>query len=195
MKNLHQQKSSFLFIAVLYLFSCAGSTYKKMSIENPKKLIAIQDSLLSAEPNNTSVVEALVKAHNNLGSTYLKERNYLKAITNYSEAIKLNGLDTLAKYGLLMSKGHLLVNKGNKNGLWDAIEKYSKASYLVPGNGEPFYRIAIAYTKLGDKDFDLILESYEKALALDLSDELKILVQEKYNHAKNRKVFLESFWK
>jgi len=166
-----------------------------MSVENPKKLIAIRDSLLSAEPNNTRVLEALVDAHNNLGLTYLDERNYLEATIHYSEAIKLNNLDTLAKYGLLMSEGHLLVKKGNKNGLWDAIEKYSKASNLIPQNGEPFYRIAIAYTKLGNKDFDLILESYEKALSLELNDKLKILVQEKYNHAKNRKQNLESFWK
>jgi tetratricopeptide (TPR) repeat protein len=96
---------------------------------------------------------------------------------------------------LLLAEGHALLKKGNKNGIWDGIEKYSKASTLYPQNGEPLYWIAIAYTKLGDKDFDLILESYEKALSLELDSELRVKAGKKYKHAKERKKKLDSFWR
>ena len=55
----------------------------------------------------------------------------------------------------------------------DAIEKFSQASSLLPNDGEPHYWIAISYTKLGDTDFDLILESYEKSLSLNLDNDLR----------------------
>ena len=66
---------------------------------------------------------------------------------------------------------------------------------LYPGNGEPFYLMAISYTKLGDTDFDLILESYEKALALELNDKQRAEAEKKYEKAKERKKKLETFWK
>ena len=36
----------FLIITVLQSLSCTGTNYKKLSIENPAALIAIEDSLL-----------------------------------------------------------------------------------------------------------------------------------------------------
>jgi hypothetical protein len=48
---------------------------------------------------------------------------------------------------------------------------------------------------LGDKDFDLILESYEKALSLELDSKLRLEVEKKYKHAKERKKKLDSFWR
>ena len=62
-------------------------------------------------------------------------------------------------------------------------------------NGEPFYWIAKSYTKLGNTEFDLILESYEKSLALDLDKGLRLEVEKNYKIAKNRKSKLDSFWK
>ena len=85
-------------------------------------------------------------------------------VNHFSKALTLDKTNTESKYGLLLAEGRALVKKGNKNGIWDAIEKYSKASNLFPSSGEPFYLTAIAYTKLGDTDFDLILESYEKSI-------------------------------
>jgi len=55
--------------------------------------------------------------------------------------------------------------------------------------------MAISYTKLGDTDFDLILESYEKALALELNDKQRSEAEKKYEKAKERKKKLETFWK
>ena len=180
---------------VVQFFNCAGTNYKKLSIENPTKLIAIQDSLLSNSGDNQRIRDALVTANNSVAKIYLNT-GYLKSAAEYfNKSISIDGDNKDSKFGLLITEGRVLVNKGNKNGLWDAIEKFSKASSLYPENGEPFYWMAKSYTKLGDTEFDLILESYEKSLALDLDEGLRLEVEKNYKIAKNRKSKLDSFWK
>tara|TARA_B100000287_G_scaffold13464_1_gene13672 strand:+ start:150 stop:761 length:612 start_codon:yes stop_codon:yes gene_type:complete len=187
---------SILIIALsILLFDCAGNSYKKMSIENPEKLLSIQDSLILARGNNEAVLAALANANNKVAEKFMDQGDYNLAVNHFSKALMLNETSTESKYGLLLAKGRALVKKGNKNGIWDAIEKYSKASILYPNSGEPFYLTAIAYTKLGDTDFDLILESYEKSISLELDDQLRAEVLKKYENAKKRKTKLDSFWK
>ena len=187
---------SILIIALsILLFDCAGNSYKKMSIENPEKLLSIQDSLILARGNDNGVLAALAIANNSLAEKFMEQGDYNLAATYFSKALTLNETNTESKYGLLLAEGRAMVKKGNKNGIWDAIEKYSKASSLYPNSGEPFYLTAIAYTKLGDTDFDLILESYEKSISLELDDQLRTEVLKKYEHAKKRKTKLDSFWK
>ena len=79
--------------------------------------------------------------------------------------------DSIVQYNLFMIDGHLLRGTGNKEKLWDAIELYYKANRMQPYNGEPYIFIGKSYLSLGDMEFDLILESYKKALKLQLSDE------------------------
>ena len=187
---------SIIIIAIsVLLYDCAGNSYKKMSIENPEKLLSIQDSLILVQGNNEEVLVALAIANNSVAEKYMAQGDYNLAANHFSKALMLNGTNVESKYGLLLAEGRALVQKGNKNGIWDAIEKYSKASYLYPSNGEPFYLIALAYTKLGDTDFDLILESYEKSISLELNEQLNAEVVKKYEHAKKRKKKLDSFWK
>ena len=88
-----------------------------------------------------------------------------------------------------------MLKKGNKNGLWDAIEKYARAGSLRQTQGEPHYWMAQAYLKLGDTDFDLILESYEKAINLSMGKDLLSQAQKDYNHTLDRKKQLDTFWK
>jgi tetratricopeptide (TPR) repeat protein len=182
-------------VIVLLVYGCSGSVYKRMSVENPEKLLSMQDSLLFSRKNDQNILEALVSSHNSVADKYMKQNEYLSAINHYENATRLDNSNTASKYGLLLAEGHALLKKGNKNGIWDAIEKYSKASKLYPGNGEPFYWIAIAYTKLGDKDFDLIFESYEKALSLELDNGLMVEAEKNYKQAKERKKKLDSFWR
>ena len=182
-------------IIVLFVCDCTGGVYKKMSIENPEDLLSIQDSLLRVNKNDGNILDALVSANNRVAEKHMKQGDYISAAVHFKKATELNTGDTMSKYGLLLADGNVLVKKGNKNGIWDAIEKYSKAASLYPKNGEPFYRMAIAYTKLGDTDFDLILESYEKALSLELDNKLRTEVEKKHKHAKERKNKLDSFWK
>ena len=180
---------------MLFVYDCTGSAYKRMSIENPEKLLSIQDSLLRVKKNDVNTLEALVSANNRVAEKYMKQGDYISAAGHFKNATELNTGDVISKYGLLLADGNVLVKEGSKNGIWDAIEKYSKAATLYPKNGEPFYWMAIAYSKLGDTDFDLILESYEKALSLELDDELRTEAEKKHKHAKERKNKLDSFWK
>ena len=184
-----------LIIVGFYLFNCAGTNYKKMSTENPRLLLAIEDSLMFENKNDQNIIDALTNANNNIGKSYLIEGELSLAINHFKKAISLNSDNKLSNYSLLIAEGRVLVKKGNKNGMWDAIEKFSKASNLFPKKGEPFYWMAISYTKLGDTEFDLILESYEKSLSLELNEVIKIEVEKKYKKAKTRKSKLDSFWK
>ena len=187
---------SIMIIALsVLLFDCAGNSYKKMGIENPEKLLSIQDSLILIRGDDEGVLAALAIANNDVAKKYMNQGDYNLAVSHFSKALILNETSTESKYGLLLAEGRALVKRGNKNGIWDAIEKYSKASILYPNSGEPFYLTAIAYTKLGDTDFDLILESYEKSISLELDDKLRDEVLKKYEHAKKRKATLDSFWK
>ena len=187
---------SIMIIALsVLLFDCAGNSYKKMSIENPEKLLSIQDSLILVQGDNEVVLAALAIANNTVAEKFMNQGEYKLAVNHFSKALTLNKTNTESKYGLLLAEGRALVKRGNKNGIWDAIEKYSKASNLFPSSGEPFYLTALAYTKLGDTDFDLILESYEKSISLELDDWLRAEVVKKYEHAKKRKTKLDSFWK
>tara|TARA_Y100000741_G_scaffold337684_1_gene297211 strand:- start:77 stop:577 length:501 start_codon:yes stop_codon:yes gene_type:complete len=166
-----------------------------MSVESPEKLLSIQDSLIGVRGDDARVLAALATANNSMAKKYMNQGNYNFAVDHFSTALRLNEANIESKYGLLLAGGRALVKKGNKNGIWDAIEKYSKASNLFPNSGEPFYLIALAYTKLGDTDFDLILESYEKSMSLELNDQLRAEVVKNYEHAKKRKTKLDSFWK
>ena len=166
-----------------------------MSIESPEKLLSIQDSLILVWGDNEGVLSALAVANNNVAKKYMNQGDFNFAVNHYSKALKLNETNMESEYGLLLAKGRALVKRGNKNGIWDAIEKYSKASNLFPSNGEPFYLTALAYTKLGDTDFDLILESYEKSISLELDEKLRAEVVKKYENVKKRKTKLDSFWK
>ena len=184
-----------ILLMVLLFYNCGGSGYKKMSVENPEKLLSIQDSLLRVRENDQTIIDALVVANNNLAKKHMGQDENILAIEYFKKARELNNEDIISKYGLLISEGKFLIEKGNKNGIWDAIEKFSEASILYPDNGEPFYWIAISYTKLGDTDFDLILESYEKAMSLKLDDGQRDEVEKKHKKAKDRKKKLDSFWK
>ena len=188
-------RSIFTIVFSILLFDCAGNSYKKMSIESPEKLLSVQDSLILAHGDDEGILAALAVANNNVAKKYMKQGDYNFAVDHFSTALRLNETNMESKYGLFLAEGRELVKRGNKNGIWDAIEKYSKASYLFPSSGEPFYLTALAYTKLGDTDFDLILESYEKSISLELDERLRAEVVKKYENAKKRKTKLDSFWK
>ena len=79
--------------------------------------------------------------------------------------------------------------------LWESIQDFYKASALYPRRGEPFYFIGQSYLKLGDKDFDLIIESYEKALSLEIDENLQITISNARLEAIRRKDLLKNFWK
>ena len=125
----------------------------------------------------------------------MEEQNYSAAIDHFNKSRELIATDTTAKYNVLMAEGHLLYDKGNKNGLWDAIEKFSQAAQLYGHRGEPYYYIGLIYRKLGNTDFDLMLESYNKALALTLPEKIRTEVEAAKQNALRREKKLKTFWK
>ena len=180
---------------MVFSYNCAGLSYTKLSRQNPEKLIAMQDSLLLAHGESSNHVNALVYAHNHVGIESVSENNYMKASNHFLQALELNDQDTITQYNLFLVEGHIFLGKGNKNGLWDGIEKYSHAALLRPDLGEPHYWIAQIYIKLGDTDFDLILESYEKALSLTMDQALLSRAEKGYNETLDRKKKIDKFWK
>ena len=195
-----RDKSSFydslIIITALMLYSinCNSTNYKKLSIENPNELIAIEDSLLKISSTET-VYDALSIAHNAIGIKALQDQDFLKAKNHFSRAMSLSKNQTIYLYNYYITEGHLLLKKGNKSGLWDGIEFYYKAASLMPNLGEPYFYIGQSYQKIGNTDFDLIIESYNNALQLTLTDELRGKTNFELNNITERKNRLESFWK
>ena len=141
-------KKSLFIIIVIQFFNCAGINYKKLSIENPAKLVAVQDSLLLVSGDNQRIRDALVTANNSVAKGYLNAGDLKSAVQYFNKSNSIDVDNKDSKFGLLIAEGRILVKKGNKNGIWDAIEKFSNASSLYPENGEPFYWMAKSYTCL-----------------------------------------------
>ena len=165
-----------------------------MAINNPHQLIALEDSLSKKELGYKKK-EALTIAHKSIGLSNMKNKQYIKAKIHFEKALFYSEVDSIARYSLYMIEGHLLRNTGKKEKLWDAIQMYYKAARLKPISGEPYFFIGKSYQSLGNKDFDLILESYQKALNLKLSKEIKEKVEREYSLAADREKRLKDFWK
>ena len=63
---------------------------------------------------------------------------------------------------------------------------------MRPGIGEPYFFIGMSYHKLGNTEFDLIGEAYEKALSLKLSEDQRASVALKYSTLLDRKKKLKN---
>ncbi len=165
-----------------------------MSIDNPSRLIAIEDSLKNTNPT-PAIINALVNAHNTLGLSAVDSHNFIKGISHFKKAISLSQNDTLSIYHLNMAEGHILKKTGKKEKIWEAIQKYYKAGTMKPKLGEPYYYIGESYYKLDDKEFDLILDSYDLALSLDLDDSLRKKIVAIRDDTIRREKRLKQFWR
>ena len=182
-----------IFLIVI-TWNCAGNKYKEMASSNPIKLLSIKDSLLQMS-SKTHIVHSIALAHKILGDSAIQEGNYEKAKDHFTKALKFLPNDSLYLYGQLMAEGHLLQKSGKKDKLWRSIQAYNKAATIFEKAGAPYYYIGNSYLKIGDKDFDLIIESYEKALALELSIDLREQVIQAREHISMREKKLKDFWK
>ena len=112
-----------------------------------------------------------------------------------SSKLLVNSSKKIISDFLYMALAHEKLVSGKKEYLWESIQNYYKASAIYPSKGEPFYFIGQAYLKIGDKDFDLIIESYDRALSLNLDSELRVSVVNAKNETIRRKDLLKNFWK
>ena len=165
-----------------------------MAISSPDLLVSLEDSLLQSQPS-PAILSSIVLAHKTLGQEAKNNENYENAIIHYSRALKLSPNDTVSMYNTLMIQGHILYGSGKKDKLWDAIQIYNKAAMIFEGLGEPHYYIGRSYYKISDSDFDLIVESYDKALDLELNPRLRSAVVEARESAIIREKKLKDFWK
>lgn len=94
-----------------------------------------------------------------------------------------------------MAEGKSNHKKGHKNGQWDAIQSFAKAAAAIDTLGEPYYWMGLAYEKKDEMDFDLPLESYDKALSLYLTKEEYTKVKLVRESLMRRKKTYEDFWK
>ena len=187
-------KSTILFYFILLVFfSCSTMKYKNMASSNPGKLISLRDSL--DKELSPGLIDAFIEAYTKVGIQAYNSGNYEKSISMLLNSQELSPEDTLSKYYFLMASGKKKYESGKKELLWESIQDFYKASVLYPKIGEPFYLIGQSYLKLGDKDFDLIIESYDKALSLDVNEDLKISINNSRVEAIRRKDLLKSFWK
>ena len=187
-------KKFFLHLLITFLVCCRSVSYHQMAMEAPYRMIALEDSLNSLGLTKKNK-DAIILAHKKVAISYLKEENYVDAKSHFSDVLNYSPFDSIAQYNILMIDAHLLKQTGNRQKLWDAIEFYYKAHRFHPINGEPYFFIGKAYESLDNNDFDLIIESYQKALELELSEPLKNEVEKEMFSVLNRKKKLKDFWK
>ena len=183
-----------LFLGFLLIWNCSGGIYQNMAITDPARLVSLEDSL-SQNGLSTAMIKSLKLAHLTLGERAMGADRHEKAEVHFSKALILSPSDTIALFNKLMAQGHILYKSGKKDRLWEAIQTYHKAAAILEDLGEPHYHIGRAYHKIGDRDFDLIIESYDRALDLRLSPELRELVNEARLESVNRDNRLKDFWK
>ena len=189
----NKTKQGFLLIYLL-IWNCAGGAYQDMAIEDPARLISLEDSL-SRSDLSESTIGSLTLAHKTLGEKAMVAGKYETARDHFSKTLNLSPKDTMATFNHFLVQGHILYKSGKKDNLWDAIQVYHRAATIIEGSGEPHYHIARAYHKIGDKDFDLIIESYDRALGLELKPELRELASRARSEAADRDNRLKDFWK
>tara|TARA_B100001996_G_scaffold267640_1_gene209128 strand:- start:238 stop:822 length:585 start_codon:yes stop_codon:yes gene_type:complete len=183
-----------LMFTILTFLNCFQNSYLVLAKKDPNNFLAKKDSLFSNLNSNKDYLAAVVFSHKKLGSKAIKERDYKNAIYHFEEALSYNKQDSISIYSLNLSKGHKMYLTGNTDNLWKAIQFYSKAAQADKTNGEPYYYIGLSYYKLGDKDFDLIIESFNSALGLYLTDLLRNEIVQKKTETEIRKEKLEAFW-
>ena len=94
------------------------------------------------------------------GENYSFEKDYLKALNEFSEAYKMNPRNTVTLLGI----GYCNFELGNRE---KAIEYYKKALHSDPKNIVAIKNLAYLYYKKGDS---VTAESYLKMLPPDLKD-------------------------
>ena len=185
--------NGYILVVITFFLSCATTNYKEIALTNPEKLIKMQDSLNNITDPNFN--EALIMVFNNRGLQAMEKQNYNEALKYFQKSQKLSQSDSVSKYSLLMASAFQKFSSGKKEVLWDAIQSFYKASNIYPLNGEPHYYIGETYLKLGDKDFDLIIDSYDKALSLNLPESIEEKVKTSKKEALRRRDLLKNFWK
>ena len=181
---------NFVYLLLITGILISGCTPPKKSFEElaPEILLSKSDSLLKASPNNTTLINSIIDARLNMA-----QKN--GDLSHYHEVLRLVPNNPTARYYIFMDEGRKHHEKEFKNGQWEAIQSFSKASAIIDTLGEPHFWIGKAYEKKDEMDFELALEAYDKSLELYLSKELRTKILKKRKELIGKKKIYEEFWK
>lgn len=171
---------------VLCVIGCVNPTEK--SVFSKEELLFNSDSLLSLYPNDGELLKSIVSEK----TEYANKKN---DINIYKEILKIDSKNPMANYRILMDEGLKYHRKDYKNGQWDAIQSFSRASTFIDTVGEPYYWMGKAYEKKDEMDYELPLESYNRSLELYLTDDMRLKVSQSIEGLIKRKKTYEDFWK
>jgi len=184
------------FITVFYSCAIFEPNLKTLSETAPDVVVAKQDSLLAlSKEKRPEFVTILTTAHINIARRAEKSGDISVAVDEYKKVLKIDPKNKTARYELLVLEGLNLYRKGSKSALWDAIELFSKATSINADSGVANYWIAKSYEKKDSKDFELIIEAYEKALTKKLPEDIRQDAENAKNIAYKNKTTLDNFWK
>ena len=172
----------------MMLFIYKGCAPVPFDTRNTELLITRGDSLLLAHPDDAGLRTAIIDARLALA----KSKN---SLNEYKKILEIDPKNNTARYHIYMAEGKANHKKGHKNGQWDAIQSFAKAVAAIDTVGEPYYWAGRAYEKKDEMDFELPLESYDKALSLHLSSEMRAKVKSARENLLQRKKTYEDFWK
>jgi len=175
-------------ILLIFIFISCAPNSSKLAKADPNELIEKADSLISQHPNDIELRNAIVSAYLVLAKTNNDP-------SHYKSALKFDPTNKNANYFINIQAGKNHHKKGHKNGQWDAIQSFAKAAALVDTLGEPHYWLGQAYEKKDEMDFELPLESYDKALSLYLDNDVRTKAESARLALLNRKKTYENFWK
>ena len=175
-----------LFLVLIMYKGCAPSF--QLAPSDPASLVAQADSLLADRPDDVDLQASIIKARLNLAETN-------NDMNQYRAVLKMDPRNATANYFIHMAKGKVHHKKGHKNGQWDAIQSFAKAAAAIDSLGAPHYWLGQAYEKKDEMDFELPLESYNKALLMSLPYDLRPKVASARAALIKRKKTYEDFWK
>ena len=181
---------NYVYLSFITAIIIPGCTSTKKSFEElaPEVLLSNSDSLLKASPNSATLINSIIDARLNMA-----QKN--GDLSHYHEVLRLAPNNPTARYYIFMDEGRKHHEKEFKNGQWEAIQSFSKASAIIDTLGAPHFWIGKAYEKKDAMDFELPLEVYDKALNLYLPQDIHTLVIANREALTKRKKTYEDFWK
>jgi superkiller protein 3 len=131
--------------AVAYF--CMGEAY--MNLENYTEAVSCFRKVIEIEPRYDVDFDIIAEAYFSMGEAYMDLGNYIEAISCFQKIIEIEpnkNVDIIADAYVYMGKAYM-----NLENYTEAILCYQKIIEIEPNNEYIYYKMAVAYDKLGNK--------------------------------------------
>ena len=185
-------------MGLLLLVSCGPPrmSLEELAVQKPDFVVVRADSLIRANKDQPEAPALIAKAFVSVADSIVKsDPRSDKALLLYNRAHSLDPKNPDAEYGAYLIKGRRFYKKGGKDDIWDGIEAFAKAAQYHPDSGIPVLWMARSYYKEDHQDFEMIIETYNKALNLTLPDDLQTAANKELADVLKQKKILDDFWK